>query len=148
MTHRAEIREYITDRIAVTPAGCWEWKLARNPRGYGLCFRRDWRGGAHRFTYTHLVGPIPDGLHLDHLCRNPPCVNPAHLEPVTPRENIMRQPGKDDPSRPYALYKRSQGDLWCAAMRLPGGKKKVICRKRRDEAEAAMDAWIATPDHH
>jgi hypothetical protein len=45
---------------------------------------------AHRVAYELLVGPIPDGMHLDHLCRTPACVNPAHLEPVTPRVNSLR----------------------------------------------------------
>ncbi|WP_033356238.1 HNH endonuclease signature motif containing protein, partial [Kitasatospora aureofaciens] len=45
---------------------------------------------AHRYAYTQLVGPIPDGLVIDHLCRNPSCVNPAHLEPVTHAENMRR----------------------------------------------------------
>jgi hypothetical protein len=46
--------------------------------------------GAHVFAYVLLVGPIPEGLHLDHLCRVRRCVNPAHLEPVTPGENVRR----------------------------------------------------------
>jgi len=45
---------------------------------------------AHRFAYEELVGPIPEGLDLDHLCRNKTCVNPAHLEPVTRAENVRR----------------------------------------------------------
>jgi hypothetical protein len=46
--------------------------------------------GAHRFAYLEFVGPIPDGLVLDHLCRNKKCVNPDHLEPVTNAENLRR----------------------------------------------------------
>jgi hypothetical protein len=45
---------------------------------------------AHRVIYEYLVGPIPDGLSIDHLCRVRHCVNPAHLEPVTHRENVLR----------------------------------------------------------
>jgi hypothetical protein len=48
---------------------------------------------AHRWSYEHFVGPIPEGLHIDHLCRVRRCVNPDHLEPVTPKENYLRGEG-------------------------------------------------------
>ena len=68
---------------------CWEWRGAR-VRGYGT-FKVDRKQlRAHRFAYELLVGPIPPGLELDHLCANPGCVNPAHLEPVTTAENVSR----------------------------------------------------------
>jgi hypothetical protein len=68
---------------------CWLWMGART-RGYGR-FEVDGKGMAvHRFAYELLIGPVPEGLQIDHLCRNRPCVNPAHLEPVTNRENTMR----------------------------------------------------------
>ncbi len=71
--------------------GCWEW-LASRVAGYGR-FRAvsgEAHVQAHRWAYEALIGPIPDGLEIDHLCRNRGCVNPAHLEPVTARENVRR----------------------------------------------------------
>lgn len=70
---------------------CWIWMAAKDTNGYG---RFGIKGSktvlAHVFAYTFVVGPVPEGLELDHLCRNPSCVNPAHLEAVTHRENVMR----------------------------------------------------------
>lgn len=69
---------------------CWEWIGARDPRGYGR-FRFEGEARlAHRVAWGLLVGPIGVGLTLDHLCRNHPCVNPDHLEPVTQRVNVNR----------------------------------------------------------
>ena len=75
------------------PGDCWPWLASRNEGGYGQ-FRGALGGGmAHRFAYEAIVGPIPEGLTLDHLCRNRACVNPAHLEPVTSRVNTLRGDG-------------------------------------------------------
>lgn len=74
--------------------GCWEWVAAlRGVKGYGSFTLNGRSTQAHRASYTLLVGPIPDGAVLDHLCRNRKCVNPEHLEPVTDRENILRGDG-------------------------------------------------------
>ncbi len=68
---------------------CWEWQAYRK-RGYGQ-FKLDGRTVmAHRLGYELCVGEIPLGYEVDHLCRNPPCCNPVHLEAVTPRENTLR----------------------------------------------------------
>ena len=75
-----------------TTESCWLWRGFVDPGGYGHIWYsgRPWR--AHRVAYELYVGPIPEGLQLDHLCRVRHCVNPAHLEPVTFQENIRRSP--------------------------------------------------------
>jgi hypothetical protein len=71
--------------------GCWEWRGQITTSGYGANGSRiAGEKVAHRISYVLLVGPIPEGLQLDHLCRNRACVNPEHLEPVTARVNTMR----------------------------------------------------------
>lgn len=77
-------------RVSVTEHGCWEWQGYVNHRGYGVVHYDRKRRAAHRTGYLLAVGPIPDGLVIDHLCRNTRCVNPNHLEPVTNVENVMR----------------------------------------------------------
>lgn len=68
-------------------ADCWIWTASKNPKGYG----RFGKTYAHRFSYTQFIGPIPDGMQMDHLCNNTSCVNPNHLEAVTLLENVKRQ---------------------------------------------------------
>lgn len=89
---RAEVRFW--KRVNKDGAGgCWLWKGSIFNNGYGQ-FKANGKGGpAHRYAYELLVGPIPDEMVLDHLCRVRACVNPDHLEVVTERENIMRGEG-------------------------------------------------------
>lgn len=74
-----------------TSSGCWEWQANVTPAGYGML-----NAGGKKFVYAHrhswelARGPIPQGLTIDHLCRNTRCVNPDHLEPVTQAENNRR----------------------------------------------------------
>ena len=73
------------------PDGCWLWTGGLGTGGYGQFKRvQATTDRAHRFAYELLIGPIPPGMQLDHLCRNRRCVNPEHLEPVTGRENKLR----------------------------------------------------------
>lgn len=83
-------REVIPMRIRRSRNGCWLWQGAKNPDGYGQMDHRWFTFGAHRVSYLAFVGPIPEGLVIDHLCRVRHCVNPAHLEAVTSAENIRR----------------------------------------------------------
>lgn len=124
---------------------CWLWIGALDRDGYGGAFRvnRETRTGPHRFSYELLVGSIPDGLVIDHLCRVRHCVNPAHLEPVTNAENIRRgETGKNQvgetcihghPTTGNRVL-RSSGKTYCREC------NRVNCRKqwsRRGSAEAS-----------
>jgi hypothetical protein len=79
--------------IVVTSSGCWEKRGSTRGRGYGCVYYGGKLRVAHRWFYEELRGKIPNGLVLDHLCRNLTCVNPAHLEAVTQRENTLRGVG-------------------------------------------------------
>lgn len=89
--------ERFWSRVAITP-GCWLWLGGRNNSGYGsFTVSTHHREAAHRYAYRTLVGPIPDGLDLDHVrargCAHRHCVNPDHLQPVDRRTNALRGDG-------------------------------------------------------
>ena len=77
-------------RVKPSSCGCWIWQGGLSGKGYGRV-RIDGKViGAHVFVYETLVGKVPSGLELDHLCRVRQCVNPEHLEAVPPKENYRR----------------------------------------------------------
>jgi hypothetical protein len=78
------------DKITFMPEGCWTWTGRFTISGYGVAWHRGGSWRAHRAVYDWLVGPIPDGMTLDHTCRNKRCVNPTHMDLVPPRENLRR----------------------------------------------------------
>jgi hypothetical protein len=82
------------EKVALTDSGCLVWIAGKNNKGYGMFGVGNGRStSAHRWSYEHHIGPIPEGMYLDHLCRNRACVHPNHLEPVTQRTNLLRGVG-------------------------------------------------------
>lgn len=142
------IEERILRVIKIDDNGCWRWQLAIHNCGYGKLTvienGRPRRRLAHRISYQHFVGPIPTGLHIDHLCRVRDCVNPKHLEPVTVQENLRRSPLRGARARAtgrctnghvlaeVGLYKQGRYQV-CAEC-----QKAATCRsKQRRKAVAA-----------
>src|SRR2546425_9782 len=78
-------------KVQKTP-DCWLWTRGTN-NGYGITWFRGRGWPAHRLSYELLVGPIPEGLTIDHLCRNRACCRPDHLEAVSPGVNVLRGVG-------------------------------------------------------
>lgn len=133
--------------------GCWLWRGATNRHGYGIFGVLGRSRMAHRIAYELSVGPIPEGLTIDHLCRNHACVRPGHLEPVTNKENILRG------ISPSAIHARTthcpQGHPYDARntrIRRNGKRACLACEAVRSaqrrlcpECELEVSAkWIAT----
>jgi len=85
-----ELPTRVADKIRRSACGCWIWVACRNNQGYGLVRHGQKTTLAHRAVYELLIGKIPPDLQCDHLCRNRYCVNPAHIELVTGRDNVLR----------------------------------------------------------
>lgn len=73
--------------------GCWVWQRSLSDTGYGRIVNNGQAVGIHRLAYELAIGPIPEGLVIDHLCFTRSCINPEHLEPVTHKENTLRGSG-------------------------------------------------------
>jgi hypothetical protein len=77
------------DRLIMEPGnGCWNWTGQKVNWGYGVVTIARRKYAVHRVFYEIFVGPIPDGMMVDHMCRNRLCQNPDHMQVVTPRENV------------------------------------------------------------
>lgn len=119
---------------------CWLWRGSVNGNGYGNIRSGGTEGPmipAHRVAYEALLGPIPESLTIDHLCRNTLCVNPAHMEAVTSRENTLRS---DNPAARNArkTHCKKGHALSGDNLRITGGRR--VCRTCRRAAGARHDA--------
>ncbi len=128
MTAESKVPEWARARVIITDSGCWEWTGWRHAGGYGGC-QRAGHNMAHRVMYSELVGPIPPGLDLDHLCRNRPCCNPAHLEPVTRSENLFRGVRSWREACEHGHVGR-----WSTRTRQGGRRRCLECHRLRENA--------------
>lgn len=123
--------------VQKTTCGCWLWIGSGNQYGYGQLSvggRNGKRRPAHRLSYELFVGPIPNGLTLDHLCGIPGCVNPEHLEPVTHRENVLRgntfAAAKVAQTHCIHGHELTEANLYRRKDR-PNSRECLTCHKRR-----------------
>ena len=120
------IRERLLEKTRVGGVDdCWEWTAYKTPDGYGMIGRDGKVVGAHRAIYELLVGPISDGLTIDHLCLNTSCMNPSHMEPVTREENTRRA--------------RARQTHCKNGHALVAGRRQRVCRTCANEASAR---WV------
>jgi HNH endonuclease len=125
------------------PNGCWLWTGGRYGAGYGALWSGGVQHAVHRLSYEHYVGPIPAGFQIDHVrsrgCASRLCVNPAHLEAVTQKENILRS---DCPSATNARKTHcKRGHSLADALIIQGKRRCRTCNRegvwRRPKAVAA-----------
>ena len=130
------------------PNECWPWLGAHKAHGYGHLNRRNRWVLAHRWAYELVIGPVPDGLELDHLCVNPRCVNPAHLEPVTPTENVRRATERRTHCKNGHPYTPENTYLWkgtrryCRACHAEDARRqRRRARERREDRKHGQPQW-------
>ncbi len=125
--------------------GCWDWLGEINKKGYGRLEYNGKRIKAHRYFYEYFVKPIPNGLEIDHLCRNKRCVNPKHLEAVTHRENIIRAWRERIKDIPNCLYGHPySGNNLYMIIEKKNGKTWRACKTCKLEANRRWRKRIAT----
>lgn len=130
--------ERFMEKVSKQADGCWIWTASLN-RGYGQ-FRYDGKPRkAYRWSYEHFIGPIPEGMQVDHICRVPACVNPEHLRVCTNKQNMENLGDRaGNPYRGACWNKRFQ--RWEARVSHNGKSLWFGAFGAREEAAAAAKA--------
>ncbi|MGH7474177.1 MAG: HNH endonuclease signature motif containing protein [Candidatus Methylomirabilales bacterium] len=122
--------ESIFDRLIPAYGCCIVWTGSKTSAGYGNVGRKGGTSLVHRLVYEHFRGPVPEGLELDHLCRNRVCCNPDHLEAVTHRENSKRgSAGAVNAARQRAITHCPKGHPYDEANTYRSRKGSRSCRQ-------------------
>ena len=95
------------DKVSVEPSGCWPWMGQRDRDGYGGFHLDGKREIAHRLSYQHFKGDIPNGIYICHKCDNPSCVNPSHLWTGTHADNMADKVSKGRAYQPIGDKNKS-----------------------------------------
>jgi hypothetical protein len=113
--------------------GCWEWGGPRSDTGYGkFSISQRLHAKAHRWAWEWMNGPVPDGLSLDHLCRNRGCVNPWHMEPVTHAENVRRgRSGRFHGDKTHCPQGHAYDEANTYIVKVTGARQCRTCRNSR-----------------
>lgn len=146
-----EFEEAVMSKVDIDEHGCWLWNVAQSSAGYGRFSYKGKMFSAHRVSYELHKGPIPDGLQIDHLCRVKRCINPEHLEAVTPKENTNRGDGnfkKTHCPQGHAYtdentHKDKNGKRYCKAC----GSEKAKTKYWKVQAERLKEEVDSLKEH-
>jgi len=136
------LKERLMAKADQVEGGCWLWAGAKNSEGYGQIKLNRTTLYAHRVSYEAYISPIPEGLHLDHICRHRACINPRHLQPVTVEENVRRGVHRSALTVRLGFCQRGHEMTDANVYVRPDGSRRICraCKRLRDRTYRAARA--------